>query len=211
MWDSLVNTVGAAVPAPAPATVTISDGLIVLATLIGPVLAVQAQKWVERARRTSDMRTWVFTTLMNTRATRMSTSHIEALNSITIAFNDGGRRWRSQKSQTVLNKWKEYLAHLSQNAPTTDAEQAARSARGTEIFTNLLEAMAVERGFEVDRAEITAGAYHPQGFVEDEMQRAEAVRRVMQILRGESGLPVSLRPEQPPQADEAPDHPEVGN
>lgn len=176
-------------------SITISDGLIVLATLLGPVLAVQAQKWVERARKTSDMRSWVFTTLMNTRATRMSTAHIEALNSITIAFHDGGRRWRSRKSQAVLNKWREYLTHLSQPTSESEAEFAAQSARGTEIFTNLLEAMAIERGFEVDRAEIIAGAYHPRGFVHGELQRNEAIERVMQILRGESGLPVTIKPE----------------
>ncbi|WP_070206445.1 MULTISPECIES: DUF6680 family protein [Stenotrophomonas] len=201
MIISAANAVSAAVSA-GQSSITISDSLIVFATLLGPVLAVQAQQWVERARKTSDLRAWVFTTLMNTRATRMSTAHIEALNSITIAFHDGGRRWRSKKSQAVLNKWREYLAHLSQQTPVSEAEFAAQAARGTEIFTNLLEAIAIERGFDVDRAEIVAGAYHPRGFVHGELQRNEAIERVMQILRGESGLPVVVRPEAPTPAGE---------
>lgn len=177
-------------------SITISDGLIILATILGPVLAVQAQKWVERARKTADVRTWIFTTLMNTRSTRMSAAHIDALNGITIAFHDGGRRFRSKKSQAVLNKWREYLTYLGQATPTSDAEYAAHAARGTEIFTNLLETMAIERGFEVDRAEIVAGAYYPKGFALGEQQRNEAVDRVMRILRGEKGLRVVLDSEE---------------
>ncbi|WP_312368086.1 DUF6680 family protein [Stenotrophomonas sp.] len=196
---TFVSAATNAAGAGASTSFTISDGLIILATLLGPVLAVQAQKWVERARKTSDLRSWVFTTLMNTRATRMSASHIEALNTITIAFHDGGRRWRSQKSQAVLNKWREYLTHLSQPAPDSEPSFAAQCARGSEIFTNLLEAIAAERAFDVDRAEITAGAYHPQGFVNGELQRNEAFDRVMQILRGEHGLPVTIQLNQPPE------------
>ena len=190
-----IATAAQSAPAPAVASsITISDGLIILATILGPVLAVQAQKWVERARRTGDMRTWIFTTLMNTRSTRMSNAHIEALNSITIAFNDGGRRWRSKKCETVLNKWREYLTHLSQPVPDNDADFAAQSARGAEIFTNLIEALALERGFDVDRAEIIAGAYHPRGFVQSEQQRNDAFERILEILRGEKGLRVEVAP-----------------
>lgn len=192
MLIAALKTTSAAVAA---SSVTISDGLIILATIAGPILAVQAQKWVERARRTGDMRTWVFTTLMNTRATRMSNAHIDALNTITIAFNDGGRRWRSKKCDAVIRKWREYLTHLSQPLPDNEAELAAQMARGTEIFTNLIEALAAERGFDVDRAEIVAGAYHPRGFVHGEQQRNEAFDRVLEILRGEKGLRVQVVPE----------------
>ena len=55
-----------------------SDALLVLATLLGPVLAVQAQKFVERWREANERRHGVFKTLMATRAARLSPDHIRS-------------------------------------------------------------------------------------------------------------------------------------
>lgn len=38
----------------------LSDILTIIALLVGPVLAVQAQKWVERVREAKNRREWVF-------------------------------------------------------------------------------------------------------------------------------------------------------
>jgi hypothetical protein len=46
------------------ANITISDGLLILATVTGPILAVQAQKWVERATDKRRQRLLIFSTLM---------------------------------------------------------------------------------------------------------------------------------------------------
>jgi len=48
----------------------VSDWAIICATLLGPILAVQAQKWVERATE-SRRRKWIFETIMANRATRV--------------------------------------------------------------------------------------------------------------------------------------------
>jgi hypothetical protein len=42
-----------------------SDWAIICATLLGPVLAVQAQKWVERATESRRRRKWIFETIMS--------------------------------------------------------------------------------------------------------------------------------------------------
>jgi hypothetical protein len=51
---------------------TITDGFLIAATLISPLLAVQVQKFIERAteRRTGQKR--IFYALMATRATRIA-------------------------------------------------------------------------------------------------------------------------------------------
>ena len=53
----------------------ITDIAIVFATLFGPILAVQAQKWLERNREIKQRRAWIFRTLMATRATTLSPVH----------------------------------------------------------------------------------------------------------------------------------------
>jgi hypothetical protein len=77
-------------------------------TLIGPVLAVQAQKWVERFRDKKSQRLKIFRTLMATRATVLSTSHVEALNAVPLDFYG---------NKTVIDAGEEYFEHLT-NAPS---------------------------------------------------------------------------------------------
>jgi hypothetical protein len=63
-----------------------TDVAIVVATLLGPILAVQAQKWLERDRVVRDRRLQVFRTLMTTRAMNLSPAHVEALNAVPVEF-----------------------------------------------------------------------------------------------------------------------------
>lgn len=57
----------------------ISNCLIIAATLLGPILAVQAQKWVEIWNEKRNRKLRIFYNLMATRAGRVSDRHVEAL------------------------------------------------------------------------------------------------------------------------------------
>jgi hypothetical protein len=50
----------------------VSDIAVIVATLLGPVLAVQVQKYLERWRDEAERRKNVFKTLMATRLARLS-------------------------------------------------------------------------------------------------------------------------------------------
>ncbi|WP_373426698.1 DUF6680 family protein [Neorhizobium galegae] len=63
-----------------------SDWMIILATLAGPILAIQVQKFLERGRENRNRRLQIFRTLMATRAASVSPAHVEALNSIALEF-----------------------------------------------------------------------------------------------------------------------------
>ena len=67
-------------------SVTISDWLIILATVSGPILAVQAQKFIERARARRESRLSIFYRLMTFRATPLAPERIQALNMIDLEF-----------------------------------------------------------------------------------------------------------------------------
>jgi hypothetical protein len=58
---------------------TISDWMIIAATLAGPILALQAQKWVERATESLRRRRWILDTIMSNRATRFADENIKTL------------------------------------------------------------------------------------------------------------------------------------
>lgn len=84
--------------------IKLSDLIIAGCTLAGPILADQAQKWVERWQDVRNRKLATFRTLMATRATNLSTSHVEALNAVPIDF---------YKVKPVMDAWLEYYAHLS--------------------------------------------------------------------------------------------------
>lgn len=173
--------------------------LIVGATLLGPILAVQAQKMVERAREATNRRAWVFITLMATRQARVSIEHVRALNSIDLAFY--GRRvlgipLRGRRAQAALDAWHDYHAHLSipiDKRPKNEADQRDWDGRGDELFLNLLDRLAAATHFKFERNQLKAGSYSPEahGTLEFELQ---ALRRLaVDIMQGNRPLPMEVK------------------
>ena len=169
------------------------DWLIVAATILGPILAVQAQKAVEAIRERRGRKTWVFSQLMATRAARVSPDHVRALNMLDLVFY--GRRVlgvlrRSKREQAVLDTWKEYLDHLS-----TKAEEGGLplwTARGDELFTNLLFAIAQDVGFTFDRVQLKKGAYSPIAHGDLEFEQVILRRAAIRALAGETALKMNV-------------------
>jgi hypothetical protein len=147
------------------ATMTISDGLIIASTILGPILAVQAQKWIERYRESQRQKVAIFSTLMTTRATRISPEHVRALNTIDIVF-------RGDKS--VIDRWHEYHDALSPITQPTDDK-----------FIELLYAMSNRLKFHFDKVMLRRVVYLPQGHVDAETSQVEIQRHLLQMLQGQ--------------------------
>jgi hypothetical protein len=97
----------------------LNDLLLIMVTFIGPVAAVQAQKWTERVRETRERKFRVFQTLMMTRAQRAaSIEHVQALNLIDLYFDGKGK-----DDKAVREAWAVYFDHLNQPIAGAPAEQ----------------------------------------------------------------------------------------
>lgn len=95
------------------------DIIMTMAIILGPILAIQAQKTIEVFQETRKRRMELFRTLMSTRAERLNRNHVQALNMIDIEFY--GRllpfirtRYQTKKEQAVTHAWKSYNSHLNQ-------------------------------------------------------------------------------------------------
>lgn len=131
-----------------------SDVAIVVATLLGPILAVQAQKWVEWIRHRRDRKAYIFRTLMATRAARVSPEHVQALNMIDFEFYGGGC-----KEAKVREAWNEYRDHL--NTQYSNDTFALWATKGDELFVELLYQMSRCVNFRFERTHIKKSAYSP--------------------------------------------------
>ena len=173
--------------------VSVGDWAVVFATLAGPILAVQAQKAIERVREGRGRKSWVFHQLMATRAARLSPDHVQALNMIDLTFYGQqifGFHHRSKKERLVLEAWREYHDHLGTRGD--DEPVQSWGAKGEELFVNLLSSIASDVGFRFDRVQLKKGAYSPMahGKLEDEQQKLREL--AIEVLAGRCAVQMDV-------------------
>lgn len=181
------------------AAMGLNEWLLIGGTLAGPVLAVQAQKWVERARDASRRRDWVFTTLMATRQARISFDHVRALNSIDLAFYGHrvlGKAWRGSRAQAVIDAWRDYHRHLNlpvERRPKDEGEKKAWDGRADELFLNLLDRLAVANQYKFEREQLQTGSYSPEAHGTADLEQQVMRRMTLEVLMGERALPLQIK------------------
>jgi len=176
---------------------TISDTLLIFATFCGPIVAVQAQKWIERAREQRNRRLWIFQTLMATRAIRAgSNEHVQALNLIDVFFNG-----KSAKDKAVRNAWLVYLDFFSQPLPTSEDQALAHNEKGVDFLVSLLEAIAKTLGYDFNKMQLKRGGYYPRGHADESAARTVIRDSLVRVLTG--AQPVNMAVVSLPVSEEA--------
>lgn len=169
---------------------TISDGLMLLAVLVAPFLAVFAQKKIELWREQRARKLWVFKTLMATRGRALSPEHVQALNMIDLEF-------AKSSEKKVINAWKEYHDHLNsypREGENKNERAAVWAQRTEELLATLLGRMGACLGYDFDPVQIRRGAYSPEGHAAAEFELQLLRRMVLEWLSGDRKVPVSLVP-----------------
>lgn len=160
------------------------DVAIVFATIMGPILAVQAQKWLERDRAIRDRRMWIFRILMSTRAARLSANHVEALNAIPIEFYGDDKRLRA-----IIEAWKVYFDHMSTEATI----QEIWNQKWNELFIDLLYLISQFLGYEFNRVEISKEVYAPKGHAVIESDQEIIRHGLAGMFSGKFAIPMEVK------------------
>jgi hypothetical protein len=165
-------------------TIKITDVAIVIAAILGPILAVQAQKALERHREIKERRSRIFRTLMATRALNLSPAHVEALNAIPLEFYGDDSKLRS-----IKNKWKAYLDYLGNDQVAPEVWNSKRA----DLFIDLLRAMATYLEYDFNDVELAKDIYAPKGHVAIETDQDMIRRGLARLLSGELSLPMDVK------------------
>ena len=171
-------------------SITIADWLLIVVTFLGPIIAVQVQKWIERAREKKNRRLWIFHTLMATRAVRAgSAEHVQALNLIDLFF-DG----KTAREKAIRNAWALYLDFLSQRVPENmnEAEGKSHNQQGVDFLVSLLEALALALGYDFNKVQLKRGGYYPQGHADESNARAFIRDGLVRVLKGEQSVRMAV-------------------
>ncbi len=160
---------------------------IVLATMLGPVLAVWASEIRQKRTQARDGRVWIFRTLMTTRSTRMSLDHVTALNHIDFAFpND--------KYHLITDAWGLYRDHLNKGPGDTKESLDRWLDMGDTLLADLIHLMATDLNIPFQKTFIKRSAYYPKGYADAEIQHHEIRSLLLELLKNERSLSVSPKP-----------------
>jgi hypothetical protein len=162
----------------------LTDILTIIAIIVGPIAAVQIEKYLQRNRDSKNRKESIFKTLMATRGTVLSYSHVEALNRIDLEFSN------DKKYKKIIDSWKEYFDNLSQHA--TDEQLPVWSARNDELLANLLYEMGKAFNYKFDKVLIKRNVYSPVGHSNVEREQQALRHGIIDLLNGNRAVPMTL-------------------
>jgi hypothetical protein len=160
---------------------TLTDILMIAATAISPLIAVQVTRYLQdrKERRSQQLR--VFKVLMATRAYSLSPGHVEALNSIDLEFAGS-----SAGEKLVLESWQAYLDHLG----STNPDDRAWSDKRIDLQIDLLHSMAKCLGYDFNKTQIKNASYSPKMHGRIEAEQESLRRLTLEVLEGKR--PISM-------------------
>jgi len=167
---------------------TFSDLVLVIAVFVAPIFAVQVQMFVDIIKEKRDRKMRIFKTLMATRATTLSASHIEALNMIDIEF---------YKNKDVVSIWKLRLDNFN-NYPQDEQSSDYRSKlnacveKSNDLLVDLLYEMSKVLKYDFDKLLIKRGCYIPIAHNQFEEEQAIIRKGFAGVFLGKNTLPISI-------------------
>lgn len=159
--------------------------LTITAIIIGPVVAVQLEKYLQRNREVKERKRYIFKTLMASRGSTLSLSHVEALNRIDLEFSN------KNKYKKVIEAWKEYFDNLGQKYDGND-EFKIWAAKNEELLANLLFEMGQSLGYKFDKVLIKRNIYAPIGHAKIERENEMIRDGLLKLFQGESLFPINI-------------------
>lgn len=155
--------------------ISLESWLTIVAVVLGPILALYAQRWLDSHRATHDRQLRVFRELMITRTQRLSPRHVEALNAVPLEFEN------RRKGKKVIQKWKAYLDHLGTDS-TKDPSGWGNT--GTDLLVDMLYEIARAVGFNTDKIKIGHEIYLPQLYNTLEAEQTALRQQLLEVLDG---------------------------
>lgn len=162
------------------------DWIAVGAIIVGPILALSAQRLLDRIREKKNRRVQLYLTAMSLRAAWLHPDSIRALNSIDTIFD-------KDSDKPVRAAWAAVVAQAY--TPKRDAtEEAARewNARLEDLRVGLYQVLGAAVGYDHTIDYIKRQFYNPQAHVDIELELMQIRKQFLKAL-GDDGLKVVVK------------------
>lgn len=158
---------------------------VVIATLLGPVLAVWVTRHNDETRQIRERRMNVFRALMATRRATLAAERVTALNMVEIEFHGVA---------PVENAYRDVMRHINHARPLPQnwgSEQL-------KLVTRLMSEIGKSLGYELQQLDMLDGGYYPEGLADIEAEQQAVRRAIIETLCGNRPLRVSPAAPAPP-------------
>ena len=190
-----------------------NNALTIIAIILGPILAIQVQKIIERITQRRDEKRRLFITLMATRGRPLLLEHVQALNMIDITFTVKGIIasiifWRSKKDKAVIDAWSVFRDHLyhfpkeptskvgtgisKEDTSTYNAQMETWISKKDDLLIEILDKMAKPLGYRFDKVLLKRGSYTPRHYDDLEAYQLKNLRGLSELLVGNRSLPIRI-------------------
>lgn len=168
---------------------TTTQWITIAAIVVGPILALMAQRILDHLREKRKRKLMLLHTLLTSRAAPLSFQHVQALNTIELEFYP-----RKGKNTKVIDAWRNYSNHLNQPTITDPALHQAWMDRRTDLMVDLLYEMSKNLGYDFEKVRIQRDAYYPiaLGTAENEQNALRAA--ALRVFEGRDSLRVRADP-----------------
>lgn len=169
------------------------DWAVVIATFVGPIVAVGITLWAQARDNRKRNRMELFSNMMRSRRNPTANEFVGSLNLVPVHFHS---------DQTVIARYAELMAIFSDKMwRSKDPDDLRQINEKVELaIAYLLSAMSKVLGVPIEQLAILRGAYVPQGSVDEEQLNRDIRLAMRDLLHGQRFLPVLPVP--PPNADE---------
>ena len=165
--------------------IEVSNWIMILAVIAGPILAIQIQKYIEGVKEAKERRVRVFKDLMATRASTLAYQHVVALNMVGLEF-------QGKSYVKVVNAWKMYLDHLSSFPNNDEAMAKVWAEKKNDQLSDLLYEMGTSLGFDFDKVHIKKAGYIPKAYADKEDDQVFIRRSLVEVFLGQRSIPLNI-------------------
>lgn len=165
--------------------ISLEGWLTLAAVVLGPILALAAQRVLDNLREEHTRQVRVFRELMITRAQRLSPRHVEALNAVPLEFR------QTHGNKKILVAWKVYLDHLGTDS---SKDTPAWFRVGSERLVELLYEMSQRLGPKLEKLSIQTEVYLPMMFNTIDTQQQALRQQLLEVLdgKGTRKIPIAV-------------------
>jgi len=159
----------------------------IIAVILGPIFAIQADKYLQESRDRKNRKLDIFRRLMITRAAPLAVNHIDALNLIEAEYDS-----RKTSDKAVLDRWREYWDHLNLNQGNSEASAEEWGRTRAAILVELLLTMSEYLKLGIDRSVLKRASYYPTYYGNIDTENGVLRKSAIEVFQGKKSLKVEV-------------------
>lgn len=155
---------------------------IVVATFLGPLIAVLVTRWIDQTRETKTRKLWVFRSLLANRRATLSKEFVDAMNLVEIEFFGNER---------VIGLWRRVMDKLHTDVSGfKDDERDRHFEEINDLRAKMMHEIGLSLGYKMEQLDILRGGYFPEGWRSLEHRNELINHFLADVALGQRAFPI---------------------